>query len=83
MSRWDAIEIVLAFHRESPRGLAWLVSIDGDERRAVWIPKALSECLEACGELERMDERCQRLRIGRWLVSMPAFLALEKGLIEG
>jgi hypothetical protein len=79
---FDASEclLMLCVHRLSDRGLAWLVSRDGNERDAVWVPRGWIDIGEACGGFERMDHKCQRVLIPIYECSMPRNRAVEKGL---
>lgn len=40
----DLIDCAVQLHHETPK--AWLVSDDGDRKRAVWIPKSQAEFAE-------------------------------------
>ena len=61
----DLIDLEMLLHHETEKAI--LVSDDGDEKKAVWIPK--SGC-----EFERKD--------GSFVtVTMPEWRALDKGLI--
>jgi len=65
MARSDLVDVTVQLHHETERAV--LVSDDGDREKAVWIP--LSQC-----EVERR-------RGGVVIVTMPEWMALEKGLI--
>jgi hypothetical protein len=60
----DLIDVAIQLHHETEK--AWLVSDDGDRKRAVWIPKSQAE-IESKGKHHEL--------------TMPEWLALEKGLI--
>lgn len=61
----DLIDVTMQLHHETPKAV--LVSDDGDKERAVWLP--LSQC-----EIERKSN-------GIVIVTMPEWLATEKGLV--
>lgn len=61
----DLIDVTCQLHHETERAI--LVSDDGNRDAAVWIP--LSQC------------EVLRLRRGAVRVTLPEWLALEKGLI--
>lgn len=65
MSKSDLVDLNLQLHHETERAI--LVSDDGDEKSAAWIP--LSQC-----------EVLKKPR-GIVVVTMPEWLALDKGLI--
>ena len=64
MSKSDLIDVAVQLHHETEK--AWLVSDDGDKKRAIWIPKSQAE-IEAKG--------------GAHILTMPEWLALDKRLI--
>jgi hypothetical protein len=55
-----------------------LVSVDGDEARALWIPK--SQVIDEDRDSTGIAERGGRLTDYRALLTVPAWLAQEKGL---
>ena len=59
------VDLLLWVHAETPR--AWRVSEHDDKEDAVWLPKSLTEVGP-----ERAD--------GRREVTIPAWLAIERGL---
>jgi hypothetical protein len=61
----DLVDLTMQLHQETARAV--LVSDDGDRDNAVWVP--LSQC-----EIERKAS-------GIVIVTMPEWLALDKGLI--
>ena len=61
----DLIDLEMLLHHETEKAI--LISDDGDEKHAVWIPKS------AC-EFERKDASLVT-------VTMPEWQALDKGLI--
>jgi hypothetical protein len=61
----DLVDLTMQLHQETARAV--LVSDDGDRDNAVWVP--LSHC-----EIERKAS-------GIVIVTMPEWLALDKGLI--
>lgn len=65
MGKSDLVDIAVQLHHQTERAI--LVSDDGDREKAVWIP--LSQC-----EVERK-------RDGTVIVTMPEWLAIEKGLV--
>ena len=74
------VELWLCVHRESDTGKAWLVSIDGRYQSGVWVPKALIDIGEACGGLQAWHHSYLK-RDPVHMCMMPAFLAMEKGLV--
>ncbi|MDB5582806.1 MAG: hypothetical protein JWR80_7982 [Bradyrhizobium sp.] len=62
----DLVDIAACQHAETPKAI--LISDDGDRDRAVWVPK------EHCD----IDRSARKNYI---IVTMPEWLALEKGLI--
>lgn len=61
----DLIDVMVQKHAETPKAI--LVSDDGDEKKAVWIP--LSQC-----EIEPKGK-------GTFELTLPEWLAQDKGLI--
>lgn len=61
----DLIDVTVQLHHETERAI--LVSDDGDREKATWIP------LSQCEILKRPN--------GIAIVTMPEWLALDKGLI--
>lgn len=65
MSKSDLVDVTMQLHLETERSA--LVSDTGDRGKAIWIP--LSQC-----EIEKRKG-------GLVVVTMPEWMALEKGLI--
>ncbi len=64
MSRSNLCDIDVHIHHKTDK--AYLVSLDGDREKAVWIPKSA----------------CEMEKVGAfWQITLPEPLALEKGLI--
>lgn len=77
----DLIDLTMCLHAESKRGMkeqgAIRVSSDGDDAKALWLPKSQCEFV--------LTGRRQRSRQGPGVeivtVTLPEWLAKEKGLI--
>jgi hypothetical protein len=67
MSRRDKIDIEVTIIRDADTDAAILVSEDGDEDHAVWLPRSQIEYTTT--------------RNGLTTVTLPEWLATEKGLI--
>jgi hypothetical protein len=67
MTRNDKIDIAVVIIRDSDFDAAILVSEDGDEKTAVWLPRS---------QIEYMTDRN-----GMSIVTLPEWLGIEKGLI--
>jgi hypothetical protein len=67
MSRNDRIDIAVTIHADPDSALAILVSDDGDEDHAVWLPRS---------QIEYTTDKH-----GVTTVTLPEWLALAKGLI--
>lgn len=65
MGKSDLVDLTMQLHAETAKAV--LVSDDGDKDKAVWLP--LSQC-----EVERKAK-------GIVIVTMPEWLATEKGLV--
>ena len=65
MSKSDLIDVTVQLHMLTERAI--LVSDDGDEKKAKWLP------ISQCEVLKRPN--------GIAIVTMPEWLALDKGLI--
>ncbi|TPN44419.1 hypothetical protein FJ981_27880 [Mesorhizobium sp. B1-1-4] len=65
MGKSDLIDVTVQLHHETDRAV--LVSDDGERESAIWIP------LSQCEVLKRPN--------GIAIVTMPEWLALDKGLI--
>ena len=69
----DLVDVTVRKHAETP--LAILISDDGVQSNAVWIPK--SQC-----EIERVeDNRVEDSGRSLWTLTLPKWLAKDKGLI--
>lgn len=77
----SVVEMWLALHGESRTGKAWCFSTNGERAQAIYMPKAMCTVGGPNGGFERWDHNCQRVLIPVVEVAMPAFMAMEKGLI--
>lgn len=66
----------LFLHREEPASV--LVSLDGEQKGAVWLPK--SQIVIAPERVETPADRNRRQTLTRIMVSVPCWLARQKGL---
>ena len=66
----------LFLHRDE--AAAVLVSLDGEQKAAVWLPK--SQIAIAPERVEAPADRNRRLLLTRIMVTVPAWLARDKGL---
>lgn len=74
------VEMWLCLHRESDTGKAWLVSADGRFQSAVWVPKVYCAIGDPCGGLQAWHHTHLK-RDPVHMCTLPAFIAMEKGLI--
>lgn len=75
MARADFVDLTLMVHHETDA--AWLVSDDGIEKNARWVPKSQVE-------LERLAKAGEQLGTGsryEAIVTMPEWLAMDKGFV--
>jgi hypothetical protein len=77
--RSDVIDITIAVHHRTDRAV--LVSIDGDEARAQWLPLSLIE-FEVTGKFTQGRRKSgQAVELATAIVTLPQRLAKEKGLV--
>lgn len=68
-SRDDPIDIELTLHLDRPEAFAICVSADGEKANSMWLPRS---------QIEYPQDACEGEVI---TVTMPEWLATEKGLI--
>lgn len=78
-ARSDLIDVTLALHHETPK--AWLLSQDGSEVRAFWIPKSQCEVVRSGKQQGGYRRNGQRCNLDIVHVTLRQYLAKEKGLI--
>lgn len=71
MNKAKNVELELYMHWETEK--AMLFSLDGEKKHAVWIPKTISGYEVQVDASDRLDDV--------YLVTLPEFVATEKGLI--
>ena len=82
MSRNDSTELMVALHHHSERTGAVLVSIDGENSRAKWIPKQWIESIHETGKTTKgTDRNGQKVILALANLVIPEWLALREGLI--
>lgn len=82
MSRNDPTEILVAMHRDPENANARFVSINGEYKRAVWIPKKLTGSFHLIGTTtEGTDKDGQRVRIPLANMTIPEWLAKDRGFV--
>lgn len=75
----DLVDLAMVLHAETSRAV--LVSSDGNEARAVWLPRSLVEIFntgETAPALRRDGQRTRRQVV---TVTFPEWLAKERGLL--
>ena len=65
----DIFDIQVKIHHDSPQTKAILVSLDGDEKKAVWLPRSM------------IEYEYTNNRTGAAEISAPEWFLLDKGLI--
>lgn len=76
------VEIWLCLHGETPSGKAWIFSTTSHEVQSVCVPKKICEIGDSCGGFDRWSAGGTfKKTVPVHRVSMPAFMAMEKGLI--
>lgn len=60
---------------------AYLVSVTGEEDRATWIPKSLAELERKGHQVDGITRRAQLVKLDAVRISIPQWVAKEKGLI--
>lgn len=78
-ARSDLIDVTLALHHETPK--AWLVSQDGNEKRALWLPKSLCDVVKSGRQQGGVRRNGQTCNLDIVFVTMRQSFAKEKGLI--
>ena len=80
MSRNEPTELMVAQHFDSPKSV--LVSIDGDNAHAKWIPKSLIESIDLTGKTTKGTDRGgYKVTLPLANLVIPEWLALREGLI--
>lgn len=81
----DLHDLTLVFHYEtqsgSPNTGALLASIDGDESKAVWLPKSLIEFKPTGDYVTGHRKNGQAVRLVAVTVTLPEWLAVKNGLL--
>ena len=70
----DLVDLPMFLHLDRPA--SWLVSVDGDRTKAVWIPRSQAELVTTGPR----DQKKRGFTVQPVTVTMPAWLAAEKGL---
>lgn len=82
MSRNDPTEILVAVHLDPPHKNAILVSINGEAKRATWVARSLISSYHLIGSsTEGTDDRGKRVRLPLANMSVPEWLAIDRGFI--
>jgi hypothetical protein len=82
MSRNEPTELLVAVHHNAPEGKAVLVSIDGENVMAKWIPKSLIESIDLTGKTTVGTDRSgYKVTLPLANLVIPEWLALREGLI--
>ena len=82
MSRNEPTELLVAVHFNSPEGKAVLVSIDGENTGAKWIPRSLIESIDLTGKTTKGTNRGgYKVTLPLANLVIPEWLALREGLI--
>lgn len=77
--RSDLLDLKLVLHHATERAI--LVSMDGEESRAVWLPKSRCEFEQHRSGTEGRRKNGQAVRLPFATVTLSQGLAKEKGLI--
>lgn len=77
-ARSDLVDLTLVQHRATERAV--LVSETGDEAKAQWLPISLVESVPT-GRYEQILVQGRRQQAAVCVVTMPAWLARERGLV--
>lgn len=72
-------DFAMALHYDT--GKAVLVSETGEEAKAVWLPKSKIEILDGGKKCTGVDKRGREIVVPHIEVTVPEWLAKEKGLI--
>jgi hypothetical protein len=82
MSKQDPTEVLVAMHYDPPKGRAVLVSIDGDNTRAVWIAKSLIGSKHLTGKTTQgTDRQGGRVTLPLANLTIPEWLAIDRGFV--
>jgi len=82
MSGNDPTELLVALHFNRPEKGAVLVSIDGENSRAKWIPKQWIGSIHETGKTtQATDRNGQKVILPLANLVIPEWLALREGLI--
>lgn len=82
MSRNDPTEILVAVHLDAEDRNAILVSINGESRRAVWIPRTLISDYRLTGKsTSGTDSRGAKTTLALANMTVPEWLAKDRGFI--
>ncbi len=80
MARTDPTEVLVAFHHESDK--ARLVSINGENSRAVWIARTVTGSFHLTGQSTMgTDRHGQRVKLPLANMTVPEWLAKDRGFI--
>lgn len=81
----DLHDLTLVFHHETSPGKpdsgALLASIDGDENKAVWLPKSQIEFKATGNYVTGRRKNGQAVRLVTVTVTLPEWLAVKNGLL--
>jgi hypothetical protein len=81
----DLLEFTMVFHHETQAGMpdrgALFCSVDGDEARAVWLPKSLIEFRATGDTVTGHRKSGQAVRLVVVNVTLPEWLAVKNGLL--
>ena len=76
----ENVEITCVIHHESAR--AMLISDDGYEDRAVWLPRSQISEINESGRTSRVVRRNGQMGVGRIVfITIPGWLARQQGLV--
>lgn len=82
MSRNDPTEVLVAVHFDSPSRNARLVSINGENARAIWIAKSITQSFHLIGQTTfGTDKAGARVTLPLANMTMPHWLAKDRGFI--
>lgn len=81
-SRNDPTEILVAVHFDSSERNARLVSINGENSRAIWIARSLTSSFHLTGQSTMGTDRGgQKVRLPLANMTVPGWLAKDRGFI--
>lgn len=82
MSLSEPTELLIAVHFDSPARAARLISINGEEAHAKWLPKSQTLSFHLTGKTTRGKDRDGKLvTLPMAHVTVPEWLAKKEGLI--